>query len=113
MLSGDLCKRGTPRVELDQRAREIRLGLERVERLLVQRAGLMLPARGKPCHLGGVGTCDERPPHNPNFVGAERSPAFSRPNSLRWERCDNQVRTLRVVVIGGPHLPVPNNGGDR
>ena len=26
---------------------------------------------------------------------------------------DNQVRTPRVVVIGGSHLPVPNNGGDR
>ena len=53
MLSGDLCKRSTPRVELDQRAREIRLGLERVERLLVQPAGPMLPARGKPLSSRG------------------------------------------------------------
>jgi hypothetical protein len=53
MLSGDLYKRSTPRVELDQRAREIRLGLERVERLLVQRAGPMLPAREKPLSSRG------------------------------------------------------------
>ena len=53
MLSGDLCKGGTPRVELDQRAREIRLGLERLERLLVQRAGPMLPAWGKPLSSRG------------------------------------------------------------
>ena len=94
MLSGDLCKRSTPGVELDQRAREIRLGLERVERLLVQR-----PDR---CFRLGE-----------NFVVAERSAAFSHTNSSRWDRCDNQVRTPRVVVIGVPHLPVPNNGGDR
>jgi hypothetical protein len=38
MPSGDLCKRSTPRVELDQRARDACLGLERIERLLAQRA---------------------------------------------------------------------------
>jgi hypothetical protein len=48
MLSGDLCKRSTPRVELDQRARDTRLGLERIERLLVQRTGPMLPAEANP-----------------------------------------------------------------
>jgi hypothetical protein len=36
MLSGDLCKRSTPRVELDQRARDTRLGLEQIERLVVR-----------------------------------------------------------------------------
>ena len=36
MLSGDLCKRSTPRAELDQRARDTRLGLERIERLVVR-----------------------------------------------------------------------------
>ena len=48
MLSGDLCKRSTPRVEVDQRARDTRLGLERIERLLVQRAGPMMAAGAKP-----------------------------------------------------------------
>jgi hypothetical protein len=51
MLSGDLCKRSTPRVELDQRARDVRLGLERIERLLAQRAGPMMPAQAKAIFL--------------------------------------------------------------
>jgi len=38
MLSGDQCKRSTPRVELDQRARDTRLGLEQIERLIVRNA---------------------------------------------------------------------------
>jgi len=45
MLSGDLRKMSAPRVEVDQRARDTRLGLERIERLLVQRAGPMIAAR--------------------------------------------------------------------
>jgi hypothetical protein len=36
MLSGDSCKRSTPRVELDQRARDTRLGLEQIERLILR-----------------------------------------------------------------------------
>ena len=51
MLSGHLCVRSKPRVELDQRARDTRLGLERIERLLVQRAGPMIAARAKPSRL--------------------------------------------------------------
>ena len=47
MLSGDLCKRSTPRVELDQRARDARRGLERIERLLAQRAGPVMPDQAK------------------------------------------------------------------
>jgi hypothetical protein len=47
MPSGDLCKRSTPRVELDQRARDACLGLERIERLLAQRAGPMMPAQAE------------------------------------------------------------------
>jgi hypothetical protein len=43
MLSGDLYKRSMPRVELDQRARDARLGLERIERLLGRRAGPVMP----------------------------------------------------------------------
>jgi hypothetical protein len=48
MLSGELCKKSAPRIELDQRARESRLGLERIERLLVRRARAMIPAQAKP-----------------------------------------------------------------
>jgi hypothetical protein len=51
MLSGDLCKMSAPRVEVDQRARDTRLGLERIERLLVQRAAPMIAARAKPSRL--------------------------------------------------------------
>jgi len=47
MLSGDLCKRSARRVELDQRARDARLGLERIERLLMPRAGAMISAQAK------------------------------------------------------------------
>jgi hypothetical protein len=50
MLSGDLCKRSTSRVELDHRARDTRLGLERIERLVV-RAGPMPPAQAKPSSI--------------------------------------------------------------
>ena len=39
MLSGDSCKRSTPRVELDQRARDTRLGLEQIERLILRASG--------------------------------------------------------------------------
>jgi hypothetical protein len=47
MLSGDLYKRSMPRVELDQRARDARLGLERIERLLGRRAGPVMPDQAK------------------------------------------------------------------
>ncbi len=40
MLSGDLCKTSTPQVELDQRARDTRLGLEQIERLVVHAPAL-------------------------------------------------------------------------
>ena len=46
MLSGDMCKTSAPRVEVDQRARDTRLGLERIERLLVQ------PCRTDDCGSG-------------------------------------------------------------
>jgi hypothetical protein len=50
MLSGDPRKWSTPqkehaRVELDQRAHDARLGLERIERRFAQRAGPMMPAQ--------------------------------------------------------------------
>jgi hypothetical protein len=70
MLSGDQCKRSTPRVELDHRARDTRLGLERIERLLVQRTGPMLPAQANPSS-SGVGLYGERPPRNPHPRAAE------------------------------------------
>jgi len=47
MLSGELCKKSAPRIELDQRARDSRLGLERIERLLMPRARAMIPAHAK------------------------------------------------------------------
>ena len=43
MLNGDLCKRSAPSAEVGRRARDTRPGRERVERLLVQRAGPMIP----------------------------------------------------------------------
>jgi hypothetical protein len=36
-----------PRIEVDQRARDTRLGLERIERLLVQRAKPITPANAR------------------------------------------------------------------
>ena len=51
MISGDLCKMSAPRAEVDQRARDTRLGLERIERLLVQRGGPMIAGRAKPSRL--------------------------------------------------------------
>ena len=51
MLSGDLCKMSAPRAEVDQRARDTRVRLERIERLLVQRGGPMIAARAKPSRL--------------------------------------------------------------
>src|SRR5215467_1770514 len=47
MLGGDLCKRSTPQVELDQRARDTRLALERIERLIVRAPDRCLPGSGK------------------------------------------------------------------
>ena len=57
MLSGDLCRHSAPRIEVDQRARDTRLGLERIERLLVQRSKPTTPAEAKPAsfrlwHIG-------------------------------------------------------------
>jgi len=57
MLGGDLCKRSTPRVELDHRARDTRLGLERIERLVVR-----APDR---CYLAQVKPSSIRPWHIP------------------------------------------------
>jgi hypothetical protein len=48
MLSGDLCKRSTPRVELDQRARDTRFGLEQIERLIVRAPDRCCLAQAKP-----------------------------------------------------------------
>ena len=113
MLRGDLCERSTGRGSNSTivRARSA-LGSSGSNDCLCSAPDRCFRLAENLCHLG-AGTCGERPPHNPNFVVAERSPAFSHPNSSRWDLCDNQVRTPRVVVIGGPHLPVPNNGGDR
>jgi hypothetical protein len=44
MPGGDLCKRNAPRVELDQRARDTRLALEQIERLIVR-----APDRSRMC----------------------------------------------------------------
>jgi hypothetical protein len=48
MLSGDLCKTSTPRVELDQRARDTRLGLEQIERLVVRAPDRCYLTQAKP-----------------------------------------------------------------
>jgi len=48
MLSGDSCKRSTPRVELDQRARDTRLGLEQIERLILRASDRYDLAQAKP-----------------------------------------------------------------
>jgi len=48
MLSGDSCKKSTPRVELDQRARDSRLGLEQVERLIVRAPDRYILVQAKP-----------------------------------------------------------------
>ena len=48
MLSGDPCKGSTPRVELDQRARDSRLELEKIERLIVRAPDRYNLARAKP-----------------------------------------------------------------
>jgi len=48
MLGGDLCKRSTPQVELDQRARDTRLALERIERLIVRAPDQCYAAQVKP-----------------------------------------------------------------
>jgi hypothetical protein len=71
MLSGDQCKRSTPRVELDQRARDTRLGLERIERLLVRRTGPMRFRLRQTLHHLGAGLYGERPPRNPHPRAAE------------------------------------------
>jgi hypothetical protein len=65
MVNSDLCKRSTPRVELDQRARDARLGLERIERLLARYARPMMLGSGKG-YLPIAGTHGERPPHTLN-----------------------------------------------
>jgi hypothetical protein len=51
MLSGDLCKRSTPQVELDQRARDTRLALERIERLIVRTPDQCYLAQVKPSSM--------------------------------------------------------------
>lgn len=43
MLKANLWNKSMPRVELDQRARDARLRLERIERLLVPRAAVTEP----------------------------------------------------------------------
>ena len=43
MLKVDLWNKSVPRVEFDQRARDARLRLERIERLLVPRAAVTAP----------------------------------------------------------------------
>ena len=49
MLNGDLCKRSAPRGAKSAGVRATTaLGLERIERLLVQRAGPMIPGQAKP-----------------------------------------------------------------
>ena len=54
MLSGHLCERSTPRVELDQRARDTRLGLERIERLVLRAPDRFSQLRQSLHHLGAV-----------------------------------------------------------
>ena len=51
MLSGDSCKRSTPRVELDQRARDTRLALEQIERLIVRAPERCYLAQAKPSSI--------------------------------------------------------------
>jgi hypothetical protein len=51
MLGGDLCKRNTPRVELDQRARDTRLALEQIERLIVRAPDRRYLAQAKPSSI--------------------------------------------------------------
>jgi hypothetical protein len=51
MPGGDLCKRNTPRVELDQRARDTRLALERIERLIVRAPDRCYLAQAKPSSI--------------------------------------------------------------
>jgi hypothetical protein len=54
MLSGHLCERSTPRVELNQRARDSRLGLERIERLVVRAPDRFSQLRQSLHHLGAL-----------------------------------------------------------
>ena len=48
MLNGDLSKRSAPRAEVGRSALDTRPGARRIERVLVQRAGPMIPAHSKP-----------------------------------------------------------------
>jgi len=54
MLSGHLYERSTPRVELDQRARDTRLGLERIERLVLRAPDRFSQLRQSLHDLGAV-----------------------------------------------------------
>jgi hypothetical protein len=88
MLRAKLCNESVSRVELDQRAREARLRLERIERQLLPRATVTRPPLRRLLHLfsGGV------------YPGASRE---SRTRwSLRNRRPSRQFMTVWVEECG-------------
>ena len=52
MLKAILCNKSVARVEIDQRARDARLRLEQIERLLVSRAAVTVSSRRVLCLFG-------------------------------------------------------------
>jgi hypothetical protein len=55
MLKAILCNKSVSRVEIDQRARDARLRLEQIERLLVPRAAVRLPRLRRLLSLLSIG----------------------------------------------------------
>lgn len=55
MLKAILCDKNVSRVEIDQRARDARLRLEQIERLLVSRAAVTASWRNRVIYLFSVG----------------------------------------------------------
>ena len=53
MLKAILCNRNASRVEIDQRARDARVRLEQIERLLVSRAALTASSLSRALYLFG------------------------------------------------------------
>jgi hypothetical protein len=61
MIRTNLSSKSVPGSELDQRSREVRLRLERIERLLVSRAGVTHSWLRRLLCLFGVGVCGGEP----------------------------------------------------
>jgi len=55
MLKAILCNKSASRIEIDQRARDARLRLEQIERLLVSRAAVRLPRLRRLLSLLSIG----------------------------------------------------------